>query len=122
MFSTLVDFYAAVRIKPPPGKARCAGVAIQADDTGRVLLLQRDLDPEDPAAGDWEFPGGHLLSGESPRDGAVREFTEETGKQLPPGEWGATWTSRDGIYHGFVYHVKSENDFPLNFAPDEQIE
>jgi 8-oxo-dGTP diphosphatase len=32
-----------------------------------------------PLAGFWEFPGGRVEPGESPRDAAIRECLEETG-------------------------------------------
>lgn len=37
---------------------KAASLAVLAEDTGRILLLQRALDPNDRAAGKWEFPGG----------------------------------------------------------------
>jgi 8-oxo-dGTP pyrophosphatase MutT (NUDIX family) len=63
----------------------CAGLAIVAADTGRVLMIQRALEEGDPAGGTWEFPGGHLEDGETPLQGAVREWQEETGTLLPAG-------------------------------------
>jgi len=47
------------------------------DATGRVLLAQRP--PGKHLAGMWEFPGGKLEPGESPRDALVRELREELG-------------------------------------------
>ena len=44
---------------------------------GQFLIGQRP--PGVALAGLWEFPGGKLLAGESPEDGAVRECAEETG-------------------------------------------
>lgn len=85
-----------------------AGLVVQAQDTGRILMLQRSLSAEDPAAGTWEFPGGHV-EGEEPSDAAKREWMEETGLQLPPGIWSSTWTTADGVYQGFVYSIKSED-------------
>ena len=35
-----------------------AGLAVVAEDTGRVLLLQRQLTEGDPNSGKWEFPSG----------------------------------------------------------------
>ena len=44
---------------------------------GRVLLAQRP--PGKVYAGYWEFPGGKLEPGESPRDALARELREELG-------------------------------------------
>lgn len=52
-----------------------AAVITRAD--GKVLLAQR---PSGKAfAGYWEFPGGKLEPGESPRDALTRELAEELG-------------------------------------------
>lgn len=90
------------------GQVAVAGLAVQAEDTGRVLMLQRALDPDDPAAGCWEFPGGHLECDETPLRGAWREWAEETGCIPPPGTQGGSWTSPDGIYQGIVWRVPDE--------------
>ncbi|CAG0948859.1 8-oxo-dGTP diphosphatase [Burkholderiales bacterium] len=52
-----------------------AAVVLRAD--GAVLLAQRPAGK--PYAGYWEFPGGKLEAGESPRDALVRELREELG-------------------------------------------
>jgi hypothetical protein len=91
-----------------------AGLAVVADDTGRVLLLQRQLDEEDHNSGKWELPGGKIDAGEAPLEAACREWTEEVGCSLPEGrldynrgENGRSWISGNGKYQGFVYHVTS---------------
>lgn len=94
---------------------KVAGLVVKADDTGRVLLIQRALDDEDPAAGTWEFPGGHLDKDEDALAAAVREWQEETGAELP----GSTsvvgsWTAPNGIYRGFVAVVPGESYISLN--------
>jgi len=90
-----------------------AGLVVRAADTGRVLMLQRSIkDEADPARGTWEFPGGGLEPGETPLEGAIREWQEETGVQLPPGTLHGSW--KNGIYEGHVYVVPSEQDVPLN--------
>jgi 8-oxo-dGTP pyrophosphatase MutT (NUDIX family)/2'-5' RNA ligase len=98
-----------------------AGLAVRAADTGRILMLQRALTDDDPAAGTWEFPGGHLEPGESPMDGAAREWSEETGCELPAGETGDSWTSPDGVYQGIVYHVPDESSVPIHDGRDDVI-
>ena len=55
-----------------PQMKRCAGLIVQSEHTGRVLLLQRPN-------GVWEQPGGHLEGDEAPHETALREFAEETG-------------------------------------------
>jgi 8-oxo-dGTP pyrophosphatase MutT (NUDIX family) len=90
-----------------------AGLCVRAADTGRVLLLQRGLDPDDDAAGCWEFPGGHIEPGDvSPLNAARREWMEETGMVTPPGELVGQWTS--GVYQGFVWLIQSEAALPIN--------
>lgn len=88
-----------------------AGLAIRAKDTGRVLMIQRAHDEDDPAGGMWEFPGGRLDPGETPLEAARREFEEETGLQVPDGGVAATWSQ--GPYIGHVVHVGSESDVPV---------
>lgn len=93
-----------------------AGLVVLADDSGRVLLIQRSNDDKnDPAAGRWEFPGGHLEQNETPIEGAMREWREETGMILPAGDVRGQW--QNGIYAGFVYAIPQESDLPLNPDP-----
>lgn len=84
-----------------------AGLAVVAEDTGRVLMLQRALTDGDPAAGTWEFPGGHIDDDE-PVEAAKREWQEETGLDLPDGEVVGEWDSINGVYRGFVYRIPAE--------------
>ncbi|MBP5926697.1 phage portal protein [Streptomyces sp. LBUM 1483] len=108
------------QVRKDAGEIACAGLAVQAVDTGRVLMLQRALDPTDPAGGTWEFPGGHLDEGENPVSAAMREWSEETRLILPfdPDAMAALafqncpkW--RSGIYAGFVYRVPAEDSVDL---------
>ncbi|MEU5978424.1 NUDIX domain-containing protein [Streptomyces sp. NPDC047315] len=94
---------------------KVAGLAVKAADTGRVLMLQRALDDEDPAAGTWEIPGGHLEKGEDALSAAVREWSEETGATLPPAaSVVGSWTAPNGIYRGYVAVTPTEADVPIN--------
>jgi HK97 family phage portal protein len=97
------------------GQVIAAGLAVRAGDTGRVLMLQRAVDPEDPASGTWELPGGHVETDETPLTAACREWQEETGVLLPVDALAAlafhpepAWTSGNGVYQGFVLDVASE--------------
>lgn len=99
------------------------GIACQAADTGRVLLIQRKFDKHDPgeAQARWEMPGGCL----SPTDrsvwhGALREWSEETGATLPDSiEPLGGWVSEDGDYEGFVVRVPSESFSALSPQKEE---
>jgi 8-oxo-dGTP pyrophosphatase MutT (NUDIX family) len=114
----LADAKALVEVKSGPTHA---GLAVQAADTGRILMLQRSMsDEDDPARGKWEFPGGGIEEGEQPHEGAMREFAEETGVDLPDGQMGGAWDSTNGIYRGHVYVVPSEGDVAINPGPDER--
>lgn len=91
-----------------------AGLAIIAEDTGRVLMIQRANDEEDPAAGMWEFPGGHIEEGENPLAAAFREWSEEVGRRVPAGKLVGNWKSEDGKYLGYVWSIKAEAVIKFN--------
>ncbi len=48
---------------------------------GRVLLVQRDIEP---GRGLWGLPGGYVDWDEHPEQAVVRECEEETGAQVAP--------------------------------------
>jgi 8-oxo-dGTP pyrophosphatase MutT (NUDIX family) len=100
-------------VRKAAGEVAVAGLAVYAADTGRVLMLQRALTEDDPAAGTWEFPGGHLEDGETPLRAAWREWAEETGCMPPAGEQTGTWVSPDGVYQGIVWTVDCEASVPV---------
>ena len=77
-----------------------AGLIIKALDSGRVLMTQRTPYHQDDEGtyGAWEFPGGGLDEGENPIQGALREFTEETGLAMPDG-----WALEDCYLCGESY-------------------
>lgn len=57
---------------------RYAGVILKKNN--KVLLCKRS--PEKSLPNTWSIPSGHLEDGESPGQGALREFYEETNIEL----------------------------------------
>lgn len=107
--------------EPETGTIKVAGLAVKAADTGRLLMIQRALDDDDPAAGTWEFPGGHLDGDEDALAAALREWEEETGSPLPGTiSVVGSWTAPNGIYRGFVAVVPTESAIPLNLPHDKR--
>ncbi|CAB4912040.1 unannotated protein [freshwater metagenome] len=100
--------------------AKAAGIAVLAADTGRVLMLQRSLDEDDPAAGRWEFPGGTLEDAETPWDAARREWSEETGAPFPDGEGVGAWLSANGVYVGYCWLVQEEAAVESNLDHEDR--
>ena len=110
--NALANIYAStVDIIEKAKGPKAAGIVVRADDTGRVLMVQRAITNHSQAAGQWEWPGGRLKGDDTPWDAAQREFQEEVGQPLPDGKKKGTWTSPDGRYVGFVYVVDSETTF-----------
>jgi 8-oxo-dGTP diphosphatase len=62
-----------------PKRRITVAAAVIVDAQGRFLLAQRP--PSKPYPGYWEFPGGKIEPGESPRAALVRELAEELGIQ-----------------------------------------
>ena len=75
-----------------PKKVDVAAAVLLRGD-GRVLLGQRAPDTFYP--GYWEFPGGKVEAGESPRDALVRELSEELGVEVTAA---TPWLSRSHAY------------------------
>lgn len=96
---------------------RAAGLVVKADDTGRVLMVQRSVENHNErAAGLWEWPGGRLEDGEDAFDAACREWEQEVGVTLPAGKQRGVWMSKDGRYEAFVWVIPHESDIELNDA------
>lgn len=100
---------------PVPAGVVASGIAVVAKDTGRFLMQQRAYDEtkEDPAAGMWEFPGGHIERGESALKAAIREWQEETGQKLPEDVKPLSHWQSD-LYIGYVIPVECESDIAIN--------
>jgi len=57
----------------------CAAAGVVLDDQGRVLLIQRGIEPY---RGSWALPAGYQEVDESPAQTACREVFEETGLEV----------------------------------------
>jgi len=65
--------------KPRPHKEVAVGIV---ERRGKILVARRRDDQM--LGGLWEFPGGKIEPGESPRDTVIRELHEETGLTVEP--------------------------------------
>jgi SPP1 gp7 family putative phage head morphogenesis protein len=119
----LDEFERVQELNARPLSPICAGAAVKAFDTGRVLMIQRTLDSEDPAAGKWEFPGGHIDPGENAEGAARREWEEETGLSFPDDAMLlTTWDTSDGVYVGHVFRIAEEASIAINTGKGEDRE
>ena len=114
------EMHSSQQVEKAGGPA-VAGLAVRAADTGRVLMIQRGQDPGDPAAGMWEFPGGHIDPGEDAPVAARREWQEEVGRTLPDGTQTGAWTSPNGIYAGHVWTIGAEDAVRIDDPRDRTL-
>ena len=108
---------ADVATGPPDREVTRIGAYALCVDDGRILLA-RIAPGYWSGVGEWTLPGGGLDFGEDPRDGALRELTEETGLRGAIVEiadvlsWSGRWRHpRDGAdeaFHGLqvIYRVR----------------
>ena len=102
---------------PPDREVTRIGAYALCVDQGRILL-SRIAPGYWSGVGEWTLPGGGLDFGEAPRDGALRELTEETGlvgeiiEIADVLSWADRWRHpRDGAdeaFHGLqiIYRVR----------------
>lgn len=74
--------------------------AIITRPDGRILLGQRA--PGSFYPGYWEFPGGKVEAGETPRQALIRELREELGLEVDTA-W--PWISREHLYEHAHVHL-----------------
>jgi 8-oxo-dGTP diphosphatase len=68
---------AATEVEPAPRPVVLVAAVALIDVDGRVLLAERPAGKY--LAGTWEFPGGKVLSTETPEVALIRELEEELG-------------------------------------------
>jgi 8-oxo-dGTP pyrophosphatase MutT (NUDIX family)/2'-5' RNA ligase len=107
--STMTKVDIGMTVQAAAAKIEAAGLIVRAESSGRVLMVQRIPyhDDDEDVMGRWEFPGGHVEEGEDPLAGAIREFGEETGLELP--EYEVIDQIDSGNYVAFVVRVHDES-------------
>ncbi|OLA86251.1 MAG: hypothetical protein BHW65_00720 [Verrucomicrobia bacterium CAG:312_58_20] len=104
---------------------RSAHVLIFSDSGGgRKILLQKRSKFKDSHPGIYTTScSGHVDSGETYDEGAVREMREETGVRVSPSDLlkiGKIRACRDtGNEFSYVYELKIPESAPLEFPPEE---
>lgn len=76
------------------------------EDANRHLLFVKRAPDESIGAGKWGFPAGHIESGESPTECAIREMNEEIGWDHKIEQLNMLGPVRDTFYGGkFEIHL-----------------
>ena len=87
----------------------------------KVLIAQRKI--TDNQGGKWEFPGGKIQGGESPRECLKREMREEFGIIVSVGEFfgESTYRYEHGTIKLFAYRASwTDGAFSLNAHADSR--
>ena len=96
-----------------------ASVCVVRSD-GLVLMTRRAEIKDWPLA--WEFPAGSALTGETSREGAVREVHEETGVQVETADLQLVGRVIEAEALFDLYVVRVPGDPVLVLDPDEVCE
>ena len=86
-------------------------------DDNLFLAVKRSLD-DDFFPGAWEFPGGHLESGETIKEGLARELNEEIGFSGDFNPIITNYTDEIKNKNGVLIH-NIEIDFVINVNKDD---
>ncbi|MEU8814034.1 NUDIX domain-containing protein [Actinoplanes sp. NPDC048796] len=100
---------------------RRAGRVLLVDQAGRTLLLHGG-DPARPGHRWWFTPGGGLLDGESPAEGAARELFEETGLRVSPADLGSSYWREVSEFSYSGRDYRQDQDFFLLRVTEIQID
>jgi 8-oxo-dGTP pyrophosphatase MutT (NUDIX family) len=102
---------------------RHAATAVLVRDPAGRIYLHRRTETKDWAPGHWDAAaGGVLLSGEEPRDSAVRELSEELGiTGVPLLELGSH-LYEDDTTRCFEHAYEVVWDGPVRHQPEEVVE
>jgi len=92
-----------------PLRPHHAASVVVIERSGRWLVQRRP--PEGLLGGLWEFPGGKVRPGESPREAARREVFEETGARL------GALSALGVIHHGYSHFTVELHAFRAPLAP-----
>ncbi|UYP07259.1 (deoxy)nucleoside triphosphate pyrophosphohydrolase [Priestia megaterium] len=94
-------------------------VAAIIKDKNQVLIAKRHS--KDPLAGKWEFPGGKLEPGETPKEGLVREIREELTLEIEVGDFydDNIYGSEDQAIHLLFYWAQVANGEAVPVVHDE---
>ena len=89
------------------------GILIQ---DGLVLSCQRKRTATYPLK--WEFPGGKIEPGESPREALIRELKEELSITVEPETelFRQEWDYGDQSFRVYYYSIRSFSGIPTNMA------
>lgn len=99
----------------PEGVYHIVVMVYTVTKTGKVLTTQRSRNKTNSLK--WEVTGGSIISGETPRTGAVRELLEETGIKKSPEDlielYRYTDDTRHCIYYGYLNVCDDEEHIKL---------
>ena len=105
----------------PEGLYHTAVEVIPFDETGTMLLIQRDWGSY-YAPGMWEFPAGSAISGEAPEDAGKRELKEETGLETEHLVKLHESRAPGVIRHHFAAYVPNLRDRAITLQPGESAD
>ena len=98
----------------------CCEVWLQNSE-GKLLVTQRH--PDKKAGGLWEFTGGGVLAGETTKQAAIRELTEELGVSAEETELSLLDVYKHKNYFMDIFVVKKDLDTAtLALQPEEVVD